>query len=428
MRVVVWAALVAAILCGSVFAQGTIEERVSRVEAGLAEVTDQVAGQDDDLRVTFKNGLRFESPDGQVKLKIGFRIHNDYVFPIDVDDTRGVVPFDEEIRALFRRARIYLSGTIYGNLAFKIQMDFAEGDADFKDVYMELKKVFGAFGIRVGQFKEPFSLEELTSSNYITFMERSTHNAFSPGRSTGLMIHGTTADEFIAWAAGVFFDSDDYGDRDRPTGVGSEFNFTGRVAATPLYADKGNSVFHIGAAASHRNPNDDMVRYRRRPEIRTVNRIVDTGTGMAESVSLYNAEAAVVFGPFSAQGEYTHAGVNTQNGGISDPEFRAYYLMASFFLTGETRPYDMKKKVFSRVQPNANLGEDGGCGAWELAARYSNINLNEQIVQGGELNSVTIGLNWYLNPNTRVMFNYIYANRDRMDPVQFAGMRFQIDF
>ncbi len=428
MRVVVLAALIAAIAGGAVLAQGTIEDRLTRVEAGLAEVTDRVAGEDDDLRVMFKRGLRFESPDGLVKLKIGFRIHNDYIFPIDDDDSRGVVPFDENIRAIFRRARLYLSGTIYGNLAFKIQMDFTDGDADFKDVFMELKKVLGAFAVRVGQFKEPFGLEELTSSNYITFMERFAGNALAPSRSTGLMAHGTAAENLIAWAAGVFFDSDDYGDRDRPTGVGSEFNFTGRVAATPLYADKGNSVFHIGAAASHRNPNDDMVRYRARPEIRTINRIVDTGTGMAESVSLYNAEAAVVFGPFSAQGEYTHAAVNAQNGSFSDPEFRAFYLMASFFLTGETRPYDMKKKVFSRVQPNANLGEDGGCGAWEFAARYSNLNLNEQVVQGGELNSVTLGLNWYLNPNTRVMFNYVYANRDRMDPVQFAGVRFQIDF
>ena len=79
---------------------------------------------------------------------------------------------------------------------------------------------------------------------------------------------------------------------------------------------------------------------------------------------------------------------------------------------------------------------DGTCigsGAWEAAVRYSNVDLDDGALNGGNLNQVTAGLNWYWNPNVRMMFNYIWAERDIAAPqqsgdVQIFAMRASLDF
>ena len=114
----------------------------------------------------------------------------------------------------FRRARLYMSGTIYKNVFFKAQYDFADGDARFKDVYVGVKKIPIIGHIKIGNFKEPFSLEELTSSKYITFMERSVAtSAFAPSRHHGVMAYNTVpgTDDRATWAVGMFRNSDGYG-------------------------------------------------------------------------------------------------------------------------------------------------------------------------------------------------------------------------
>ena len=140
-------------------------------------VTAQAA--DNDINVTWKDSLRLETADGKNKLRIGGRIHWDNAFSSD-DDYMS----DGDT---FRRARLYVSGQIQERYDFKMQYDFAGGDADFKDVYFGIKGVPALGNVRVGQFKEPFSLEELTSSNNITSIERANANRLSPSRSAGVM-------------------------------------------------------------------------------------------------------------------------------------------------------------------------------------------------------------------------------------------------
>ncbi len=419
------------LLSTTVVTAQTIDERVRSVEERLAEIED-TSDDPNTFRVYWNNGLRLDTADKNFRLKIGGRIHLDVLSPLSGDSDRDPnVDLDEGLRVGFRRARFAMSGDIYRVLGYKLQFDFAGGDADFADAFLELKKVLGPVKVRVGQFKEPFSLEWQTSANYIVFLERSLAYGLSPGRSTGAMLHGTAADDLITWAGGVFFASDSYGDRTRPPGVGSEFSFTGRVTMSPVYADKGRTVVHVGLAGSHRNPNDDMIRYRSRPEQWTTNRFLDTGTLGAEGVTLLGAEAAIVLGPFAAQAEYTTALIDTDNGGISDPEFRGWYVQSSVFLTGEHRRYDRKKGAFGRPMPAANLGDGNGFGAVEVAARVSNLRFDEMAVVAANANTmdaVTVGLNWYLNPNTRVMLDWTYADRSGIDPYQFIGARFQVDF
>lgn len=119
------------------------------------------------LRPYWKDGLRLDSNDGSIKLKIGGRLQNDYTFFAEDGDIERRLGEDFDDGTEFRRARFYFSGTIYNDIVFKTQYDFAGGDVDFKDVYVGFKNVPYVGNVRIGQFKEPFSLEELTSSNYI---------------------------------------------------------------------------------------------------------------------------------------------------------------------------------------------------------------------------------------------------------------------
>jgi len=106
----------------------------------------------------------------------------------------------------------------------------------------------------------------------------------------------------------------------------------------------------------------------------------------------------------------------------------AYYGFFSWFITGEHRVYNLSAGHFNRVHPKKNFGENGGTGAFQLSIRYSSVDLNDKDLRGGKLKDLTVGLNWYLNPATRLMFNYINSDAENMGNVNAYLMRFQVDF
>lgn len=417
---------------------------VERVEALEKSTSEGGSSEPNDFRVYWKSdkGISFETNDGRIQLQFGGRIHNDwYWFDQDKSLQRMV---DLEDSTELRRARMNFSGTLHENLKFKAEYDFADGDADFKDVYLELVEIPVVQNLRIGQFKEPFSLEELTSSNDATFMERALPNIFAPSRSTGAMIHGAflgeKKHERMTAALGVFRASDDYGN---DAGDG-EYSGTVRVTGLPWYKEGGRQLVHLGASYTHRNP-DDTIRLRQRPESHDSARFVDTGDFEAEDIDAFVLEGALVYGPFSLQGEYFMNSIDTRY--LGDRDFDGYYAQASYFLTGEHRPYKNSGGVFDRVKPKRNFkfhGEEQGWGAWEVALRYSKIDLEdghtsffEQVlgidrqIWGGEEDNITVGLNWYLNPNARVMLNYINADIDSRvyrGDLNIFQTRFQLAF
>ena len=372
---------------------------------------------------TGKSGLKLSSGDGDFKFQLGGRAMIDAAF-YDKDKTRlgnG---------AELRRARLFAKGTVYHDWFYKAQVDFAGNSTSLKDFYLGYSG-FDSAKIKIGHFKEPFSLEELTSSKYITFMERGLPNAFSPGRNTGLSM-STHGDKWGA-AAGYFFEGVKNSDSPKSQGWGA----TGRVHFAPL-AEK-ERVVHLGAAVSYRGSDgDNEIRFRERPESHvTSTRLVDTGTVSGyDNQTLFGLEAATVYGPFSLQGEYMQASVDVSGSG-SDPDFSGWYVYGSYFLTGEHRPYKASSGTFGRVKPTSVVGK-GGTGAWEIAARYSSIDLADSGYTGGEEDNITLGLNWYATPNVRFMANYVRASTDPSSPSKFAGagdedinifqVRSQIDF
>ncbi len=216
-------------------------------------------------------------------------------------------------------------------------------------------------------------------------------------------------------------------------------------------------LLHIGGAYQIRDgkfdaaSGRDVVRFRARPEIRNghtpgLPQFVDTGLIGADAVHTLAAEAALIWGPFSVQAEYTAAIVDdATTGGVArgSAMFQGWYTQVSYFLTGESRAYDRRLGRFGRVTPQQNLWTmaDDGCGqkrpcwhtgAWELAARYSVIDLNDSGIFGGEMRNTTLGLNWHWNVNTRLQANYIFTERNVIAPKNDGvshefGLRFSLD-
>ncbi len=387
------------------------------------------------FEVFWDKGLRFKSENGNFELKVGGRIMNDWGWFSEDNDVKRAIG-DRVDGTEFRRARIYTSGTIYKNIGFKAQYDFEGGDVDFKDVYIELNKIPYVGHFRVGHFKEPFSLEELTSSKYITFMERSLNNVFAPARNTGFMLYNHALEERMTWAGGLFRNADSFGNSQGDNSTEGNYSFSGRLTGLPIYEDNGRKLVHVGLSYTYQNAFDNTIDFDSSPETHLADDFVDTGSFTAEYSNRLNPELAIVYGPFSFQGEYSFVNVELKRSMDSDPDFSGFYGYFSYFLTGENRGYKTKNGVFDRVKPNRNFKWGESPGAIELAVRYSELDLSDEGIDGGRLQDATFGINWYLNPNTRVMLNYVRANVDRLvngvrlndDNADLLSMRFQIDF
>ena len=364
----------------------------------------------------------------------------------------------------FRRLRIGARGTSFEVLEYSLGVDFAlANQPSFLDNYVEWKQLPWLQNIRAGHYFEPFSLERVTQNRNNTFMERSLVDTFAPARNMGVMTYGNTENELATWAIGTFrTNSDNTGNDTFDSGQA----LTMRGTWLPWWDEPSDGRFymHLGAAYSYRKAFQDQVRFRNTPEIRKqqpastfgpvgppspsnyINGapgpfapiFVDTGNIKADHFQLFDPEFALILGPLSLQSEYAFAFVDQPSG---EPLFfNAYMAQVSYFLTGEHRPYDRKQGIHKRLEPfedffrvrTKSQGVQTGLGAWEVAARFSNIVLNDKNVQGNNLTDFTIGLNWYLNPYTRWKFNYIRAflqdERKGNSLTDAYGMRIDFDF
>ena len=367
-------------------------------------------GNSQDFTAKWGNGYKLSSSDGEHSLKFGGRIMSDYAIWNNGDDTFSGTEF--------RRVRFFNSGKVYGNVKYKLQLDFAGGGVSFKDVYMEVAMPY-AGNVKVGHFKEPFRLEALTSSKYITFMERALPIAFSPERNVGVMLHESFMDDKLSIQAGLFREASSGNDKM----IDDVRNITTRITFLPINND--NNLLHVGAAFSSRSSSDDTYSVSSRAENHLGTKLLDMDLDNVTGMNLMGAEMAFVMGPFSVQGEYVMNSVEA----MEDYSFSGYYGQVSYFLTGEKRKYKNSLAGFDRVKPNKNMKEGEGLGAFEIAARYSSMDLSE--AHAGTLNDITVGLNWYLNPCTRLMFNYVMGTLDNHGVETTENTfqcRMQIDF
>jgi phosphate-selective porin OprO/OprP len=401
----VFALIVCSALASAVHAQEspepTVEERLTALEKANGEA----------LRVFWKDGLRFESADKRYKLKLGGRMHYDVAFFDPDDDTKAAVESGStriEDGSEIRRGRIEVGGEVGDRVDWASSVDFGGGSTNLRNIYVGLRGLPFGSSVRAGQFKEPYGLEQITSSNNILFLERSLMNTFVPAFNAGVMLFGAPAKERLTWSAGLFRTGTDSGEVSRGDG---EWAATARVTGLPFYDEEGDDYVHLGLSASHRSPTDDEVTFSAKPEANLAPAYVAASALPAETVDLVGAEAAWVRGPLTISGEYTTAMIEAPSSGAAEPDFSGYYVQASWFLTGESRPYRKASGCFDAIKPRENaFGKDHGLGAWEVAARISAIDLVDETIDEGELSDVTLGVNWYLNPNTRFLVDYVLAD------------------
>jgi phosphate-selective porin OprO and OprP len=395
------------------------------------------------LHVFWKRGIHIDSPERNVRIKIGGQL---FVDGGDIEADGGLEAAFRDLDGSdiqVRKGELDISAGIYDRVRGKFQVNLVDL-GEIKDNWLDVRKIPLVGHIRFGHMKEPFSLEEVTSAKNLTFMERALPTeAFTPGRNMGVMLHNAVLQERMTWALGSFADTGSFSDLEAPKDRiddANGFGISTRVTGLPWYEDRGKRLFHLGFSYTHQfqgDVKDDAeVRFRTRPESHlTGDRLVDTGSFAADTVDMISPELAVVFGPFSFQGEYTRVFVNAD--ALDDPGFWGVYLYGSYMLTGEHRDYDTSSGVFSGVKPKHDFHFlKDGWGAWELGFRYSRVDLNDGRVKGGKEYNITAGLNWYINTTSRIMFNYIRVNvEDRENPpsvdsgdADILQVRFQIVF
>lgn len=320
-----------------------------------------------------------------------------------------------------RRARIGLGGSVGEDWGYRIEYDFAENDVGAREVWLRYRGL-PAGNATLGQFKVPFGLEELTSSNAITFIERSLPTTtFAQNFRVGLGYEVTRP----AWHTSLMVFGQPSGAQTRGTEGDEGLGLGARVVLRPVRT--ATSLVHLGLAATIESPADDdlrEVRLRTRPESRPSNlRLVDTGlVGGVRNIGQLGVEAAWRSGPLSLQGEWMHSTVARREG-EADLNFTGWYVAGSWVLTGEARDHD--GSVFGGPSPR------GGGGAWELVARFSAVDLNDGRVRGGRQRNVTVGVNWYATSAVRFMLNLIRVDSARAgiqdEPIILLG-RAQVAF
>ena len=268
--------------------------------------------------------------------------------------------------------------------------------------------------MRIGHQKEPFSIGELTSSKYIAFAERALPNLFSPGRNTGIGFDG--GNDRFSWGAGWYYETPDTGNSISKDAT----NLTGRFVFRPIFEDSGERMLHIGVAATDKDTfgvSDDF-RLRSRFEFHdSGDRPVDTGTFFTDGQQSIVAELAGVFDSFWFSGEYFDSEVDrfddqeTGTGPTTTVGFDGYYAQAGYYITGEHRRYKASSGTWDRQKPQDPIDKVGG-EPGEVAVRYSDLDLSDQTIDGGTLDSLTLALNWYPTSNTRFMLNYIMSTRE----------------
>lgn len=428
------------------------------------------------LEASWDNSLFFTSPNKDWRIHLGGRQQFNSVWfdqpiglklpppvngiPSSTPATAGIGGLDDG--TYFRRLRFRADGTGYETFEFMMEIDFEQLNyITWDHAWVGMKNVPFVGTIRIGQHKVPQGLDMVGSDYYLTFLERSVlSEAFLTLFAPGIYVSNTYFDSNVTTHAMFhrvqplqFYDGAAFGD--------GEYAFTTRATWTPVYQNDGACVVHLGASYQWRSANlgrtiaptgtasvildsQQVVRFRARAELRdavgvvtpTIGgsgaRYVDTGFFAAQQVQTIDPEFMVTWGPLNFRAEAAFAYVDRARTLSStnvfvprgSPVFWGGYAQVSYFLTGEHWGYDRRQGVYDRPKVHENVflvrDENGktcyGLGAWEVAYRYSYADLNDNGINGGQLSQHTFGLNWYLNDNTRLQFNYLNAQRNVATP------------
>lgn len=371
----------------------------------------------------FDKGFYVQTRDGKHRIKLKGRFHGDF---------KGYLGDHPDNDSFFvRRARLALQGVFYKYFEFKIESEFGKGNAKLNDGYANIN-YFPQAQLQIGQFKTPFSMEELHSDNWIDFVERSLANNLAPSRDIGVMLHGGLWDGSLYYQLGVFngYKHNKASDADNGKDVAA------RLVAAP-FKKLGHWMFEelrLGAAVTHGEQDLASEQWWNSGEFSTASgteflemdpAAVQDGARTRTGLELYWA-----WGPLAVKSEYIRTrleGVHL-GGQEQDLEFSGGYGEITCNLTGEDFVYKNGKPA--RIIPQNNFKPlSGQWGAFQLSLRYEHLQAEDDVLDQGfalpgstdKASGYTAGINWYLSPMVRLMLNYNHI--DFEDPILVDGSR-----
>lgn len=341
----------------------------------------------------------------------------------------------------FRRARLGVEGVLDQNFSYRLIVEFGgsgtEGPARINDAWIAYTG-FAPFTIQAGAFSPPANLEDSTSPEDQLFLERASGSELSrtiagaDGR-VGIGIRATGHRSFAAatLTSATVNDAESFDE---------QLAAVGRVATLLLTDQDGAGTYNVlvGANGSYVfNPPDQGLtttpryafRFRDRPELRLDStRLIDTGAIDAQHVDTEGVEFAANYKNFMVQAEGYRFGIDRYNSTLANPQFHGAYVEGSWVLTGESRRYNGNTASWQNPRPLRSFNPaTGGYGAFELATRYSYMNLDYNPgaagtaaqpgqIRGGRQSIVSVGLNWYLNTNFKMLFDFEHVDVNRLNP------------
>lgn len=405
-------------------------------------------------------------------LKINGRIHLDYWNYANSSDGIGFFEHQDatdlnfgngpEDRVFFRRIRLKFDGNLFDTMLYRMQIDFnAPSGGEMKDMFIGFTDLPMLGTVLVGNQKRPMGMDHLNSSRFNIFIERPlVVEAFNEdARRLGITSYNGNEEQDFNWAYGIYALENLTRDG-KIIGDSMQLSGNARMFGSPWYDETsgGRGYFHWGLSGMLARPdgdNDGAIdtnsnegRFRTRGEIRSDSRWIDTGrVAGADWYETIGLEAMLNIGAFHAAGEFQSNWMQrdtTTVGTGPDLNFHGGYFHVAYMLTGEHMPYKRKSGTIDRIKPFENFFRvdkcDGcvgrGSGAWQVALRYSYLDLTDNDVLGGVETNVTGGLVWYLNPYSSMQFNAVYGDiRDRAPIGGFSdgtftalGTRFRVDF
>jgi phosphate-selective porin OprO/OprP len=398
------------------------------------------------------NGMRLETPNKDFTFHAGYRFQLDQAYWTQTSASLKAAQLgDLQDGTFFRRSRPSFDGTMWEVVEFNVELALEQvqnGVPNFDEAWVGVKSIPIIGAVQIGHMKVPQGLEGdmYSSSKAMTFLERSAYtDAFYENFATGIRLTNSFLDQRMTYAAMAYFQDNNPINTNNNNAVffgDGVAGYTGRVTALPLWENDGRCFLHLGASGTWRNnarPGQDLAdprldRFRARPQLRDAigdfgngvlpgnsSRMVDTGTFASTSTGIVGLELLYVMGPFSFQSEYAWATAHSIFFGgknIGERGFEGGYVQLSYFLTGENRIYDRRwgregsTYIARPYTPfwfvrDAEGGTSWGRGAWELAARWNTLNLNDAPIEGGRLDGLEFGINWYLNTNLKIQFMYL---------------------
>ena len=391
---------------------GDLDQRLRILERRLElQQEEQVAKAKEAAVVTVNDkGASLKSANGDYEIKLRGLVQGDARFYLDG------VPAGTNDTFLLRTARPTLEGSLGKLVAFRLTPEFAGDSASIVDAYVDLR-FNPTYTLRVGKFTSPVGLERLQSSAALSEIERALPSELAPNRDIGVQLQGEFANSEVSYAIGVFNGAVDGRDA-ATTNPDNDFEYAGRLFFEPFKNDA-NALsglgFGIGGSIGdkHGSGNNFLPRYRTPGQLQFFGYL---STVLADGQQTrFSPEGYYYRGGFGLLAEYIVSKQAVRVGAVSeDISNKAWQTTASYVLTGEDTGY---RGVLKPSRPFAP-GKNGGWGAFELVGRYSVLEVDEAAfplfanpsTSANQANSWTLGVNWYLNSNLKLVVNYLHTS------------------